>query len=331
MTEHYVTLLDSSFLPCLIALHGSMKRHCGDFKLWILAMDKQLPEALAALGLTDITCIPLAEVEAAEPRLLVAKANRSRGEYCWTLTPFTYDAVWRRAPEAGRVTYLDADIFFFRGPANIFDEFSTTGRSVMITEHAFDARLEARGMKSGRFCVQFLPVQNSPDGRTVLTWWQDRCLEWCYNRLEADRFGDQKYLDRWPELFPETVHVLQRPEWTQAPWNRDRFAPAVPVIYHFQGFRLLTPERVILFYGGRVSPAHQDLYATYLREFLDAVARLTQAGIPVRIQDYNWLKRLKARLWLCPRGMAAFARIPAIQAQAGGHRLNPSDTRNPES
>lgn len=39
--------------------------------------------------------------------------------------------------------------------------------------------------------------RNNQQGRKVLTWWRKACLEWCYNRFEDGRFGDQKYLDDW--------------------------------------------------------------------------------------------------------------------------------------
>ena len=40
------------------------------------------------------------------------------------------------------------------------------------------------------------------NGRRVLTWWKEKCMEWCFDIPEPDRMGDQKYLNGWPEKFP---------------------------------------------------------------------------------------------------------------------------------
>src|SRR5678815_1812322 len=39
MTRHFCSYADSAYLPRLKALYASMERHCGDFKLHVLAWD----------------------------------------------------------------------------------------------------------------------------------------------------------------------------------------------------------------------------------------------------------------------------------------------------
>ena len=72
----------------------------------------------------------------------------------------------------------------------------------------------------------------------VRKWWEDQCIDWCYDRFEAGRFGDQKYLDDWLDRFPESVHVLQNKGLARGPWNALRFLEKDAIFYHFHGLRL---------------------------------------------------------------------------------------------
>ena len=278
--EHYVTLFDQSFIAMGLALHRSLRQQGGAFRLWVLCMDEAVEQSLAQLRLDDVSLIPLREVESA--RLLAVKGGRTRGEYCWTLTPFAPEMVLERAPDAGRVTYLDTDLFFFDRPQILFEEFEASGKHVLITDHAYAPEYDV-AERSGRYCVQFMTFRRSTPALEVLHSWQAQCLEWCYARYEPGRFGDQKYLDDWPQKFPAAVHVLRQTDKTLAPWNASFFAargPLRPVLYHFQGFRLVA-GRLAGSVGYRLSAPVRELYARYTRELGSAVDELESRGIVV--------------------------------------------------
>src|SRR5205807_6975661 len=55
-------------------------------------------------------------------------------------------------------------------------------------------------------------------GIAALRWWRERCIEWCYDRVEGKRFADQRYLDRLPQLF-SGIHVIEHLGANLAPWN----------------------------------------------------------------------------------------------------------------
>src|SRR5262249_28408048 len=112
-----------------------------------------------------------------------------------------------------------------------------------------------------------------------LRWWRQRCLEWCYDRLEDGKFADQKYLDDWPSRFPGVV-VLRHKGANLAPWNVARYKirrhkgtvliDSDPLIcYHFHSLKIVTPHLFDLSLGiyearlGRV--LQDDIYLPYLR------------------------------------------------------------------
>ncbi len=266
--EHYATLFDSTFLPQGLALYSSLERTAGDFVLWVLCVDDKAKRILDTLNKPNIRTISLPEIETDELR--VVKTNRTRGEYCWTLTPFVPKLVFERAAIAQRVTYVDADMFFLTPATTIFEEFEKSGKAVLITEHAYYAEYDLTET-SGRFCVQFITFQRDTS-EPVRRWWQDRCIEWCHARLEDGKFGDQKYLDDWPWRFQGLVHVNSQIDAFLAPWNARRFPYSRAVAWHFHGLRLLKNRRVLLHGHFNVPEvAHRVVYSMYLIEITQSL------------------------------------------------------------
>lgn len=302
-TEVFVTIFDSNFLLSGMALHESLMAHSPRARLFIVAVDELVEQQLQRLNLTNVSILPLRDIET--PALRSVKTGRTRGEYCWTLTPFLADAVLEREPAAAQVTYLDADLFFFDDPATLLAELAESAKSVLITEHAYAPRYD-RSYRSGRFCVQFLTFRRDPSALAVSRWWQDRCLEWCFARYEPGRFGDQMYLDRWPELFASSVQIVRRKDRTLAPWNVDWFSRgrrANPVFYHFQGFRILRPNRVKLYHGYSVASRNRWIYDAYLASIARAAIRVRALGydLPTMPEHRQRWRSLKYLLMLLAR------------------------------
>jgi hypothetical protein len=218
MTREFCTLFDSGYLFKALALYDSLERHCERFHLTALCVDEGAERLLRLLALPSMSVLPLAELESADPGLADTKADRNRFEYCCTATPALPLHLLETMPELDEITYLDADLFLFSDPEPLFAEMGEA--SVLITPHRFPDYLrhyEANGI----YNVQFMTFRNDERGLAALRWWHDRCIEWCYLRLEDGKFADQKYLDDWPERF-EGVHVLRHPGGGLAPWNIDR-------------------------------------------------------------------------------------------------------------
>jgi hypothetical protein len=276
MTEHYCTLFDAGFLPQALALHSSLMRHGGDFKLWALCMDEGAEAALGKLALPRVAPIPLRDVET--PALLEVKKNRSRGEYCWTLTPFLPSIVFTRDPSVSRVTYVDADLYFLNSPRPIFAEFERSNKQILITDHAYAPEYDISAL-SGQFCVQFV-IFCRGGSEATLAWWQERCIEWCFAKHEDGKFGDQKYLDDWPVRFEAIVHVLEKTHAILGPWNASRFPIGSAVAFHFHGVRFLSESRLLMWSGYTIPPATRDVaYKPYVLELKRAVTTLREIGI----------------------------------------------------
>lgn len=295
--EHYVTLFDSLFLPQGIALHISMERHVSSYTLWILCVDDQTYDVLSRLNLPNVRLLQLSQLET--PELLTVKPTRGNGEYCWTLTPFAPRFVFEADSEVARVTYLDADVWFRKNPAPIFREFDASGKDVLITDHAY-APEHDQSTTSGQYCVQFMTFTRY-GGEVIRKWWEERCIEWCFRRFEEGKFGDQKYLDEWPEKFTDSVHVLQNKELLLAPWNATRFPYGNAVAWHFHALRIVagTGGLYSVHYGTYLLPkcTRDYVYQPYQDDLRIAIQRLTDNGVILKLQkEISLFKNFKTRL-----------------------------------
>lgn len=284
MHSDYCTLFNHFFLPMGLALIRSLQRVQPDSTVYVLCLDDLTQQVLTQAFSRGVCVIPLAHVEEAFPELLAVKPTRSVGEYCWTLTPYILQYCFK-AYNLPCVTYVDADLYFFRSPLPFLEELAAHDKDVLITEHAYAPQYD-KTTTSGRFCVQFLCFRNTPDAREVLDWWTARCHEWCFDRHEEGKFGDQMYLNAWPQLFGHTVHVLLQPQYTLAPWNVRYYLSSKwytkdgekPVFYHFHGLRVWHPQDVVLFHSYRIGRKARPLYAEYVRALSEETPLLQQFG-----------------------------------------------------
>ncbi|MFA4945252.1 MAG: glycosyl transferase [Lentisphaeria bacterium] len=242
--KHYCTYFDQHYLAQGLVACESLLRHSSDASIWVLCLDETTYDYLATYALPSILPIRLEDFEAGDAELLAAKANRSRVEYYFTCTPSIILYVLRKNPDATLVTYIDADLFFLSSTEPLFEEFGN--HSIGIIEHRFSPGLGSLAA-NGRFNVGWLTFRADPAGMAGLQWWREKCNEWCYDRVEEERFGDQKYLDRFPALFPR-VKVFSHPGANVGPWNVSNsvftyrkgqvLVDGLPLIfYHCQGLR----------------------------------------------------------------------------------------------
>jgi hypothetical protein len=235
-----------------IALYRSLHYKVKNPRLFMLCVDDEAYQVLSKLNLKNTSLIRIHEIE--NEILLVKKQERRLNEYCWTLKPFLLEYVLHKFLEIDWVTYVDADICFFSDIKPIFNQGANF--SVLLSKHDYSGKyLEAKEL-CGTYNSGFLSFKRDENASNILQWWKERCLEWCYDRAEDGKFGDQKYLDRMPLIFPG-VSEIQTPGVNIGPWNDSKYNFAVEgnkvymngkrlICYHFAGFRLLNKDEFAL-------------------------------------------------------------------------------------
>lgn len=286
---NFCTLFDSFYLSRGLALYHSLESVCTDFHIYIFTFDDQCHSVLTSLELKNATLIPLSEFE--DSRLLSVKDGRTRAEYCWTCTSSTIEYVFKKY-NVSECTYLDADLYFFNSPLDLTEELNEQ-KKILITEHRyswFSKMYEEK--RAGKYCVQYLTFTNDIDSRKVLNRWIDQCIDWCYNRYEDGKFGDQKYLDDWPIEY-SSVKVSENPGAGVAPWNISAYNIVYEndtlygiekkaknkfkvVFYHFHFVRFLADGYIDLGWNHIPEDVIKHIYSPYLNMLTSLEKKLSE-------------------------------------------------------
>jgi hypothetical protein len=265
------------------------------------------------LNLPNTILIPLDELEAIDTQLAKVRPTRNLVEYYFTSKASLLKYVLSINKNCERVTYLDADLYFFSDPAPLDDEIASG--SVAIIEHRFSPSNESMN-KFGRFNAGWISIRNNIMGRQCVEWWRKSCLEWCYDYIEGDLYADQKYLDKMPKLFNATI--VSNIGANLAPWNignfdlsykdENLFVDSQPVIFfHFQGLKkLLAPyvESGLALYHQKLTTVSRNyLFIPYMIAWYEAEQRV----IEVRKKIFESEKNLHTDIRVAKTSRGSFA------------------------
>ena len=281
--NYFCTYFDTNYIPYGLALYRSLKEHCHRSRLFVLCMDEDSYEVLSRMDLPGVQLIKLDDFERGNQALRQAKQNRSRIEYYFTCTPSLSLYVLNNFPEVDLITYVDADLYFYADPKQIFQEIRDY--SIAIIEHHYAPQYKKMEI-CGKYNVGWLSFRRDENGFACLDWWRDRCNEWCYKRCEDGKFADQKYLDDWPTRF-KNVGVIQHKGANLASWNIENYKVSKRsnkvwideqelIFFHFHAFKQLT--KTIYGPGYHQTKANRlirnNIYEQYLRVYVNVCNEL---------------------------------------------------------
>ena len=246
----------------------------------MMCMDDESFSFLDSNPIENTIPIHYSKMETTFPELLVAKQNRNRVEYFFTCSPAVCNYIIKNNLDLESITYLDADLYFFSSPKIIFDEIKN--KSIAIIEHRFNW-ITKRQIKYGKFNVGWITFKNNNQGLNCIKEWMEDCLSWCYQKVEKDRFGDQKYLNSWPNKYDD-LHVINAKGANIAIWNIGNYKltklqnqvyidDEKLIFYHFANFNQINfrcfktnLSRVFIRLNGVV---RNDIYIPYAKEILN--------------------------------------------------------------
>ena len=277
---NFCTHFDSNYLPHAISLAKSLNNNLEEFKLFMICMDDESFMYLNLNRIKNTLPIHYSKMESLFPELLVAKENRNRVEYFFTCSPAICNYVIKNNTGIDSITYLDSDLYFFSSPKIIFDEIKD--KSISIIEHRFNW-ITKRQIKYGKFNVGWITFKNDNQGLDCIKEWMDDCLNWCYQKVEKNRFGDQKYLNSWPKKY-DNLHIINAKGANVAIWNIGKYHLSKIenqvfiddeklIFYHFASFNQIKNNcyrsnlsRVFVRLSGIIK---KDIYLLYAKQISD--------------------------------------------------------------
>lgn len=266
---HFCTYFDHNYIFRGLALHSSMMRHCGSFTLHILCLSDECYSILKGLGLPNVELITVKDLEIFQPKLTVAKSNRSKIEFYFTCTPIVLSYLLSKS-DIDLITYLDSDTYFFASPEGLFDEIK--GASVAFVSHRFPKRLKKLEIH-GKYNVGWLTFGKDIDGLKCLNWYMERCLEWCYDIVEKNRYADQKYLDQFSSIANNVVEINHL-GCNLAPWNVCNYK-----IGYSNGNVTVDGQRLILYHFEQLVKIRNGLYDSRLFKYKNRMSNLIKNKI----------------------------------------------------
>lgn len=221
MNKIYCTYFDSNYFLQGLAMIKSLLHYDQKSEILVLALDDQTEILLQRFKLNRVTVVNSKNIEKCYPELLIAKLNRNKIEYYFTLTPAVIKyALSNLKHENYTAVYVDADLFFFDSPEDIFVTFSDY--SVAIIPHNYSKKMERKLEKFGKYNVGMVIFKSDSEGTKVLEWWYQSCLEWCFDYALNGKFADQKYLENFSNI-SDRVQVIKHLGANLAPWNIDNY------------------------------------------------------------------------------------------------------------
>lgn len=253
----FYTYFDSNFLCRGIALYTSLSRHCENFKLYVLCLDEQSFVTLNKLAMPNLVPISLQQLEVYDSELVSKKKSRSKIEYYFTCTA-SFGCYLFNHYSIAHLTYLDGDTYFYSSPTEFLEHIKSY--SIAITPHRFP-KVKKHNEKYGIYNVGWVSFKNDSEGLRCLSAWRKDCIEWCHNYLDNDRFGDQKYLDKWPVHY-QNVKIIDHYGINAGPWN---LQDAIVELKNQQIY--INQEPLILYHFHNLYRIQSNLYKLGIMEY----------------------------------------------------------------
>lgn len=123
-----------------------------------------------------------------------------------------------------KAIYLDPDILVLDNLSEVFVSLETC--SALVTPHTLSDDPPGPGMQpyfdflmGGIMNLGFIAITNDDYGKRLLAWWEGKLFDGAFVDKYLSTAYDQKWVDCFPSLFGDRIHIERNPGYNVAPWN----------------------------------------------------------------------------------------------------------------
>jgi hypothetical protein len=228
---NFCSYFDKNYLNKFLVLRDSLVNVNCRHNFYVLTLDNFTYKYLRKKNFSNVTVCSLKHLEKRYPDLKRIKYNRRLIEYYFTLSPYL-PIFLHEEFNLKKLNYLDVDIFFFKNPELFYSKLNNY--SVILIKQSFKKKYGLFNV--GWISYNFLHF----DTIKILNNWRIECTEWCYDKVEKNRYADQKYLDKWPN-FSKDLIICEPKSTMISPWDKGHNHLIKNInnfyCYHFQGLK----------------------------------------------------------------------------------------------
>ncbi len=283
---YFSTVVSSKYIYKLIVMYKTLIYHCNHFHLFIFCSDDISYHILTSMDLKNTTCFSMNQIE--DQELLRVKGTRPELEYAWTLKSVMLFYIMTHYQDAKYYAHIDADLCFFSDPGIMFLE--SPDATLYLTDHNNSEKFMKYYDLSGRYNTGFVGCRNCPEALEAIAWWRHKCIECCTSIMDVERelYGDQKYVEAWPQLFPN-VYAFTSRGINVALWNVEQYHIShqenrvfidndLLIFYHFSGFSILGPREFNLSWFHQIKNPQliEYIYIPYMHLLISTMEEVKQ-------------------------------------------------------
>jgi hypothetical protein len=187
----FVTYFNRFYLRKALLMYLSLRRWMPRSKYRFYCYDERSFSVISSLGLPNLTPIKIEAVESWSGISHDLFPDRSAAEYMFTMTPLVIRHTRQSLPLM-RIVYVDSDYYFYSSPASILEKAKNCDAS--FVQHGFPPEYAYLAVH-GTYNVGWNYFSTSMKATRFINHWCLRTIEWCYDKIEGDKYADQKYLD----------------------------------------------------------------------------------------------------------------------------------------